>query len=149
VTHAPAAVNAPRSIEIEARLERLAEVRAFVREAAGAIGASDDCVVDLVQAVDEAATNIVTHGYRGRPGPIAVAVAPDETGIRVTIHDRAPRFDPGSAPEPDLSATHIRPGGMGIHLIRAATDAMEHDERPGGGNVLTLVRRLGRRDKEE
>lgn len=148
MTRAPAAVNVPRSIEVEARLERLAEIRAFVREAAAALGASSDCVVDLVQAVDEAVTNVVTHGYLGAPGPIGVELAPSAEGVRVTILDRAPRFDPASVAEPDMAATRVRPGGMGIHLIRAATDSLRHDDRPGGGNVLTLVRTLGRRDRE-
>ena len=31
---------------------------------------------------------------------------------------------------------------MGIHLIREATDRLEHEPRPGGGNILTLDRRL-------
>jgi anti-sigma regulatory factor (Ser/Thr protein kinase) len=148
VTHASATVDAPRSIEIEARLDGLSEVRAFVRSAVGALGGSEDCIVDLVQAVDEATTNIVRHGYRTGPGPIEVDVAPSDEGVRVTIRDRAQRFDPGSVPEPEPATTRIRPGGMGIHLIRAATDAMRHADRPGGGNVLTLVRTLGRRDKE-
>jgi anti-sigma regulatory factor (Ser/Thr protein kinase) len=146
VTRAAATVGTPRSIEIEARLERLAELRAFVREAAGALDATDDCIVDLVQAVDEAATNIVRHGYAGASGPIGVDVGPCVAGICVTIRDRAPRFDPASVPEPDMTATRIRPGGMGIHLIRAATDVVRHADRPGGGNVLTLERTLGRRD---
>jgi len=141
-------VDAPRSIKIDARLDRLSEVRAFVRTAVGSLGGSEDCIVDLVQAVDEAATNIVSYGYRGGSGPIEVDVAPSDEGIRVTIRDRAPRFDPGSVPEPDLATPRVRPGGMGIHLIRAATDALRHADRPGGGNVLTLVRTLGRRDKE-
>jgi anti-sigma regulatory factor (Ser/Thr protein kinase) len=150
VTTARATVAVPRSIEVEARLERLSEVRAFVRSAVAAVGGSEDCIVDLVQAVDEAATNIVSHGYRGEPGPIEVDVraGPPDGSVRVTILDRAPRFDPGSVAEPDLADPHIRPGGMGIHLMRAATDAVRHADRTGGGNVLTLVRTLGRRDKE-
>lgn len=64
-----------RRIRIAADLERLAEVRQLVREAAEAAGATTDAVDDLVQAVDEAATNIVVHGYAGRPGWVEVEVA--------------------------------------------------------------------------
>ncbi|HEU0235022.1 MAG TPA: ATP-binding protein [Candidatus Limnocylindrales bacterium] len=144
-----AAAAEARTIEIEARLERLAEVRAFVRATCTELGAADDCVVDLVQAVDEAMTNITTHGYGGASGPIEVTMGPTVGGVRVQIRDRAPAFDPTSVGEPDLDSTRLRPGGMGIHLIRAATDSMTHEHRPGGGNILTLVRTLGRREEED
>lgn len=144
-----AAASKGRTIMIEARLERLADVRAFVRATCAELGAADDCVVDLVQAVDEAMTNIATHGYGGASGPIEVTVRPSAGRVRVEIRDRAPAFDPTSVGEPDLDSTRLRPGGMGIHLIRAATDSMTHDDRPGGGNILTLVRTLGRREEED
>jgi hypothetical protein len=38
---------------------------------------------------------------------------------------------------------------MGIHLIRMATDSVTHAPRPGGGNILTLARRLDPRPKED
>jgi len=144
-----AAASKSRTIEIEAHLERLADVRAFVRSSCAELGAADDCVVDLVQAVDEAATNIVIHGYGGATGPIEVTMSPAADSVRVEIRDRAPAFDPMSFGEPDLGSTRLRPGGMGIHLIRAATDSLAHRARPGGGNILTLVRTLGRREEED
>lgn len=143
------ATSGSRRFRINARLEDLARLRTFVRDACAAMSADDDCLVDVVQAVDEAATNIVTHGYRGRPGPIEVTLADADGAVRVEIADRAPVFDPTLVGEPDLESPHVRPGGMGVHLIRAATDAMEHRPRPGGGNVLTLVRTLGRHGEEE
>jgi serine/threonine-protein kinase RsbW len=135
----------PRTIEIASRLEELARLRAFVRQTCADLAAPEDCIVDLVQAVDEAATNIVTHGYAGGAGPIEVTMARESDAVRIAIRDRAPSFDPTAVAEPDLGSTRLRPGGMGIHLIRVATDAMIHAHRPGGGNILTLVRTLGRR----
>jgi len=54
-------------------------------------------------------------------------------------------------PEPDLSIPPLqrRPGGMGLHLIRLATDSMTYRPRAGGGNILTLTRSLDPRPKEE
>ena len=48
---------------VPAELNRLADIRALVREVAIEGGAPPVCLDDLVQAVDEAATNIVVHGY--------------------------------------------------------------------------------------
>jgi anti-sigma regulatory factor (Ser/Thr protein kinase) len=74
----------------------------------------------------------------------------DDT-IVITIEDEAPTMDPTLYPEPDLSIPPERrkPGGMGIHLMRMATDRLEHAPRPGGGNILTMARRLDPRPKEE
>jgi anti-sigma regulatory factor (Ser/Thr protein kinase) len=42
-----------------------------------------------------------------------------------------------------------KPGGMGVHLIRQSTDGLSYRPRPGGGNILTMVRSLERGPKEE
>jgi anti-sigma regulatory factor (Ser/Thr protein kinase) len=140
-----------RTLRIPAELGRVAEVRALVRDVAGACNAPEPCMDDLVQAVDEATTNVILHGYRGGPGWVEVAAERVGDRIVVTVTDQAPSFDPTQAPEPDLSVPpeRRRPGGMGIHLIRQATDRLEHEPRPGGGNILTLDRRLDPRPKEE
>jgi serine/threonine-protein kinase RsbW len=143
--------RAPRSLRIEADVRELGHVRQFVRDEAGGAGASDDCVDDLVQAVDEAATNVIVHGYAGAPGWLELGVDCDDRRCRVTLEDAAPTFDPTTVPEPDLSVPpdRRRPGGMGVHLIRLAVDAMTHRPRPGGGNILTLTRTLDPRPEED
>jgi serine/threonine-protein kinase RsbW len=131
-----------RRLEIPAQLERLADVRAAVRELARACAAPVTCMDDLVQAVDEAVTNIIVHGYRGDSGTIELTAELIDDDIVVTIEDRAPPFDPTTVPAPDVSIPPHRrqPGGMGIHLMRLAMDSVRHRPRPGGGNILTLTR---------
>jgi serine/threonine-protein kinase RsbW len=92
--------------------------------------------------VDEAAANTVTHGYAGTPGWIEVAVAVEGEEIVVTLEDVAPTFDPTLQPEPDMTVSALvrGPHGMGVHLMRLATDRMTHQPRDGGGNILTLTR---------
>jgi serine/threonine-protein kinase RsbW len=142
-------VEGERTIELDCAVENLAGIRSFVRSAVEALGGAPDCEMDLVQAIDEAVTNVLRHGYRGRPGPLAIRIERSGDRLRATIEDRAPAFDPTGVPEPDVDGPTALPGGMGIHLIRAATDAVLHQPRDGGGNVLTLVRTLGRRQQEE
>jgi serine/threonine-protein kinase RsbW len=138
-------------IRIEADLDELASVRRFVRSKAAESEAPLDCLDDLVQAVDEAVTNTIEHGYRGAPGSVDVAVAFRDGDFVVTIEDEAPPFDPTAVAEPDMSVPPMArvPGGMGIHLIREATDAMTYRPRPGGGNILTLTRARGQAREEE
>jgi serine/threonine-protein kinase RsbW len=140
-----------RSLRVPAALDRLAEVRALVRDVADASNAPVVCMDDLVQAVDEAATNVVVHGYRGGPGWLEVTAALRGDRIVVTLADEAPTVDPTLVPEPDLTVPpeRRRPGGMGVHLMRLAMDEIEHSPRPGGGNILTMARRLDPRPKED
>ena len=132
------------SVRVPAELERLAHVRAVLRRFTAGCGASSSCTDDLVQAVDEAATNAIVHGYRGAPGWIDLTAACVGDRIVVTLEDTAPTFDPAAVPEPDttIPPDRRRPGGMGVHLMRIGTDSIEHRPRPGGGNILTMTRRL-------
>jgi serine/threonine-protein kinase RsbW len=139
------------NLRIEADLARLADLREFVRAQARAGSAPIDCLDDLVQAVDEAATNVITHGYRGAHGWIDVDIALEDGRFVVTLEDAAPSFDPTSVPEPDLSVPPLarRPGGMGVHLIRMGTDQVSYRPRPGGGNILTMVRAVVSEGRKE
>jgi serine/threonine-protein kinase RsbW len=138
-------------LRIDADIGRLAEIRRFIREQAATADAPVECLDDLVQAVDEAATNVIKHGYRGGPGWLEVDVAVEDDRFVVTLEDAAPPFDPTTVPAPDLAVPPLarKPGGMGVHLIRAATDAVSYRPRPGGGNILTLVRSMKPRRNEE
>ena len=140
-----------RSIRIEADLGALAEVRTFVRSAADEAGAPEASRSDIVQAVDEAATNAIVHGYEGRPGWLEVGASVEDGRFVVRLEDGAREFDPTTVPEPDMSVSPMdrRPGGMGVHLMRACTDDLSHRPRPGGGNILTLVRAIGPDWKKE
>jgi serine/threonine-protein kinase RsbW len=142
---------AVRTIRIPSDVGRLAEVREMIRSAATEAGADPSYVGDLVQAVDETATNAIVHGHAGRPGWVQVRLAHEADRLIVTIEDDAPLFDPTVVPEPDLSVPpeHRRPGGMGVHLTRLCVDEISHRPRPGGGNILTLVRTLEPRTKED
>ena len=132
---------------VDARLESLEAVRAFVEEACRRTGADASACFDLKLAVDEACTNIIEHGYSGRTGEtIALAFEADGDGVRVTIVDRGRAFRPSELPAPDLSASwEERPiGGLGWHFIRKSVDEIDYGPDPAGGNRLTLVKRSHR-----
>jgi len=119
-------------------------VRRFVEEAATAFKADPDVILDIVQAVDESAANIIMHGYRGQPGPIEIAVRGDGTSLVIHLRDQATPFDPTSVPPPDLTLPlERRPiGGLGVYLTRLLVDEMRYHMTPQGGNELTLVKKI-------
>jgi serine/threonine-protein kinase RsbW len=139
-----------RSLRVDADVDHLADVRSFVRDAAAGAGARVDHLEDLVQAVDEAATNAIVHGYKGAGGWLEVSAWVEDDRFFVRLEDDAPEFDPTTVPAPDLSVPPLarKPGGMGVHLMRACTDALTYRPRPGGGNILTLARRIQPDGKE-
>lgn len=80
--------------------------------------------------LNEVLTNLGTHGdCRDRPARVAIAVEPDK--VTGEIVDRGPPFDPRLAPAPSLDlAADDRPiGGLGLHLVRKLSCALEYARR--------------------
>lgn len=134
-----------------AELKNLAAIRQFVEQQAEALQTNPDVIPDVVQAVDESATNIILHGYRGGPGNIEVEVEQAGADLVIRLRDRAPTFDPTQLPPPDLTLPlETRPiGGLGVYLTRQMVDEISHRALPQGGNELTLVKKTVRRIKHK
>ena len=134
----------PVVMSVSADLDRLASVRAFVRDRLGAIGVGREPVADLVQAIDECVTNVIVHGYEGRAGTVEVELGADQNGVVVRVRDAAGAFDPTRVPPPDpnRSLEERLHGGMGIPLMRASVDELRHRLLPDGRNELTMIKRI-------
>jgi serine/threonine-protein kinase RsbW len=135
----------PLVLRLEAAtLADLVQIRRFVLDGAELLGAPQQAAEDLVIAIDEAATNVIRYGYRGRPGRVEVAIHRDDEGIVLRLSDDAPAFDPTVWPEPrlDLDLGNRPFGGMGIHLMRTAVDRLAHAARGRAGNDLTFFKVL-------
>jgi anti-sigma regulatory factor (Ser/Thr protein kinase) len=131
------------SASFNAKLGNLAAIRCFVEDAAQELLADPHAVEDMIQAVDEAATNIINHGYAGKPGKIEITVQRRDSSLVVHLVDQAPHFDPLQVPPPDLTLSLVQrcPGGLGIYFIRKFMDEVRYTAIPQGGNELTLVKK--------
>jgi anti-sigma regulatory factor (Ser/Thr protein kinase) len=127
----------------EARLSDLAEIRRFVKKTSLLMGCTNDAVSEIVLAANEAVTNILIHGYEGKPGCVELVVSRDGANLIVYLRDRSPSFDPNSFPAPDITLPlELRkPGGMGIHMMRNFVDEMIYHADADGVNELALVKR--------
>jgi glutamate/tyrosine decarboxylase-like PLP-dependent enzyme/anti-sigma regulatory factor (Ser/Thr protein kinase) len=135
-------------LRIPARLENLSEIRHFVRERATTLDVDPGVIPDLLLAVDEAATNVVVHGYQEREGVVEIEVMREEDALVIRLRDEAEPFDPTSLPAPDLAAPleERALGKMGMYLVRQVMDEMSHRITLERGNELTLVKRgVGRK----
>lgn len=129
-------------VQILSRPELLAPVRSMVNALAQDAGLDDISACHLVLAMDEALTNIIRHGYAGSPDGriwIRLSQLADGPGLRVEIVDRARTVDPDQFRGRDLD--EIRPGGLGMHLMRSLVDRLEHAPRPEGGMRVVLEKR--------
>lgn len=135
-------MNTESALCISAELENLGVVRDFIAQQAANLGADQDALYDVILAVDEAVTNIIVHGYRGRAGTIKIAMQRKGDALVVRLGDLAAPFDPHSVPPPDLSLSlEERPiGGMGIYMMKKLVDRVIYCAAPQGGNELTLVK---------
>ncbi len=137
-------VMPPLRFELLSQPRFLSAVRAMVGNVAQRYGFSEAQCSQISLAVDEALCNIINHGYEKRDdGRIAVSVWPQENppALRLVIEDAGRQVDPGSIKSRDLE--DIRPGGLGVHIIREVMDEVVYERRPEGGMRLTLVKRLG------
>jgi serine/threonine-protein kinase RsbW len=134
----------PAVLRLPAVLGNLRAIRSFVDEQARLVSVPQRRIDDLVLAVDEAATNIVLHGYEGRVNTassvIEIEVQFQDHVFSVTLRDQAPPFDPTATPVVDeLPPLDERgPGGLGIFLIRKSVDEFRYRRTPTGWNELTL-----------
>jgi serine/threonine-protein kinase RsbW len=135
-------MNIKTTFQCSADLANLPTVRNFIRESAMQVCADEDFQYDLMLAADEVVTNIILHGYRGEPGTIFIETQSQPGGLRVTIKDNAPLFDPHTVPTPklDLPLDERNPGGLGILLVRSLMDGMIYTPGAASGNELTLIK---------
>jgi serine/threonine-protein kinase RsbW len=123
-----------------AYLQSLSEFRAFIKEhCAGLPGMTDEILYDLQLAVDEACTNIISHGYADLdPGSIILDLefAPDR--LTVTLTDFGHSFEPSSAPIPDVDAPieERELSGFGLFFIQESVDAMDYQVTEDGNKMI-------------
>jgi len=121
----------------------LAMIRDFVELSASrsTIDAAD--MAKLKLAVDEACANVIEHAYNNdATREITVHVWFDDKQVAVDVIDSGSRFDPKEHKPLDLQDLVGHKGGMGIRLMRMATDDIQLDVDENGHNRLRLIKHL-------
>lgn len=119
----------------------LSLIRAATATMGKIYGMSDSELEDIKLAVDEACANVIKHAYNGDVSRKILVKFKIARGFEVIIEDD------GIKARPDLiagrSLDDVRPGGLGVHLIKRAFDVFLFDEKKRKGNRLRLVRHKG------
>jgi phosphoserine phosphatase RsbU/P len=96
---------------------------------------------ELVLALDEAASNVIRHGYGGPcDEDIGLRIVLDDGELSFELTDRAPCASPECMQPRDLG--ECRPGGLGINIIDATMDHWALEPLEGCGNRLSMRKRI-------
>jgi len=108
-------------------------------------GLSDKQINRMKLAVDEMFANIARHAYHGHEGAVEMSASWRKKQLRFELRDYA---DPLSASDirswarPAAAGDELKPGGLGMQLMRAVMDRVEH-EALADGNRWLLIKDLG------
>ncbi len=160
-TAIPAQGNREPHVRVELRSNPLllSGVREMIVALARRLGFTDDAGGQMALAVDEALCNVIRHGYERRPDrPIWLSIwaeggawadgVPTSTGsaggerpdaLRIVIEDEAQQVDPAAIRSRSLD--EIRPGGLGVHIIKTVMDEARYEKRGTTGMRLTMVKK--------
>src|SRR5579859_2735342 len=108
-------------LTLPATLESLEPLVQYVLRAATAAGLDRKASYRLRLAVDEIATNIITHGYADAQlaGDVVVNACVGDEQLTIILEDWAPAYDPRAQEDPDHLAkpSAERPiGGLGVFI---------------------------------
>lgn len=114
-------------------------VRAVVDGAARRLGFSAEDLHTIALAVTEAVTNVIRHVYDNATDQrIDLTLHPSSRTLRLEITDYGTYVDPATIASRPLE--DVRPGGLGVHLIKSTMDEVAYQRNEHGGTTLTLVK---------
>jgi anti-sigma regulatory factor (Ser/Thr protein kinase) len=139
-------VNDSVGVRLPSDAKYLPLLRAVVDQGATLAGITSLDRDRVLLALTEAVTNVIRHVYKDRPDqPIELAVRASPGSLRLELTDFGCFVDPSRICSRPLD--EVRPGGLGVHLIRSTMDVVEYKQNGHGGTTLTLVKHVSA-DKE-
>ena len=132
-------------LTLQASLEKLDEVLAFVEENLE----KNDCPMKVLMqvqiAVEEIFVNIAHYAYGSEQGTatIRAEVGGDPLQVIITFIDQGVPYDPLQKEDPDvtLSAEDRQIGGLGIFMVKKSMDDVKY-EYSDGKNILTISKKI-------
>ncbi len=106
----------------------------------GMIHGMQETDIDNIRlAVDEACSNVIKYAYSGdTTQEIMVRFQVTQKSFEVIIDDNGVKANPELIEGRSLE--DVRPGGLGVHLIKRAFDMVSFDEKKEKGNRLILIK---------
>jgi serine/threonine-protein kinase RsbW len=135
----------PIKIELVSDPMYLCGARELVSCIAHRVGFGDMECSKIALALDEAMCNVIRHGYnKATDQPIWLTIYPQKPdadsfgGIEIIIEDEAKQINPDTIVGRDLE--DIKPGGLGVHIMREVMDEVVFEKREGKGMRLRMFK---------
>ncbi len=111
-----------------------------VRQLLQGKGWSDDELMPVELALDEALANAIRHGCKNDPTKhVQCVVSTDAKGeVVIVVRDPGPGFDVAKVPDPLAEPNLLKPSGRGVYLINQLMDKVEFAD---GGRELVMQKR--------
>lgn len=134
-----------KKLEIEADVNQLNDVMAFIEENLDEAGAAPKTAMQVNLAVEEIFVNIAHYAYAPGKGNAAILVDVDkEAGeLSVQFRDTGVPYNPLEKEDPDLTipVAERQIGGLGIFMTKKVMDDVIYEHKDGQ-NILTLKKKL-------
>jgi anti-sigma regulatory factor (Ser/Thr protein kinase) len=123
----------------------LSLIRTVVEKCGELAGLDREVIDGIVLSVDEAIANIIRHAYDGAEDqPIKIELTPfrdaQSKGLRIRLRDYGHSVDPSIIKSRDLN--DVRPGGLGVHIMKTCMDRVEYFPAEDGGTWLLMEKRI-------
>lgn len=137
--------NQMREMTINATVENIPAVTAFVDENLESLGCPLKAQMQIDIAIDELFGNIANYAYRPGVGPatVRVEVEDEPLAVIITFIDHGKPFDPLGVSDPDttLSAEDRAIGGLGVFLVKKTMDELTYEYKDGK-NILRIKKHI-------
>ncbi len=131
-----------KPLTVPGTLDSLGTVADYVKMAAAEAGLDKKVSYRLRLAVDEIATNIITHGYAeaGREGHLELQADVGQEALTISIEDTGVAYEVPHEPPDSLDSPleERQVGGLGVYLATQNVDKFRY-ERLRGRNRHTFV----------
>ncbi len=112
----------------------LAGVRVEIRDFLAGTPFREEAIELMVLALDEACTNVIRHAYCHKCRPVRLEMTRLSGKIRFVLRDYGTPCDPAKIRSRDLA--DVRPGGLGVHIIQQAFDAVAYLPQKRGTRLV-------------
>ena len=103
--------------------------RRAIREFLAGLGADPVRLSEVLLAVSEVVTNCVVHGYRERPGSVAIEARHADGRLELSVADQ------GGGMRPRLDSPGL---GLGLPIVGRVADRVDITAAHGGGTRVSM-----------
>ncbi len=134
-----------KELTLEARVDSLPQVLAFVDEYLESLDCSMKVQMQIDVAVEEIYVNVASYAYAPKTGSVTITLETEDAprSVTITFTDSGVPYDPLAKEDPDvtLSAEERKIGGLGIYMVKKSMDKMLYEYKDGH-NILKIVKNL-------